>query len=164
MKTTTALILVWVASFTGCGQGSDEPLDAFKQRWHHAASRQAHEELYDMLDSASKRRIGHDLEIMRGLDVSAQRAVLVQLGQHKIKTLKDLTPRHYFALLWQQATGGKQPKVDIAPNNLRLADMVMTFENGKRLLIRLTIEGGVWVWGLPNPGGGSADEKEPIVW
>lgn len=144
-----AWIFALVLTLSGCGGGAGESLDSFTQRWYAAINQRHVEELYDMLDAASQRRIRHDLEVMRGLPAKEQQDAINQLGGMRVKSLLELTPQKYFALLWDRATAGKRPTMSIEARGGESAYMVLALEGGRPQRIRLALEGGRWVWALP---------------
>ena len=154
------LVLCGVVFAAGCGGGGEE-LGVFLGRWNQAMDQHAYEQLYEMLDSASQRSVSHDLEVMRGLDAQAHRAVLEQLGQDKVTSLVAVTPARYFALLWKRATQGQIPAVDVAPAGPASADMVLTYDGERRMHVHLVVEGNRWRWQLPKQSLMSARAHEP---
>ena len=109
MMRAVCLLLLIVASLLGCDRRADEPLEAFEQRWHDAINRREADQLYHLLDAASRGRIRHDLEKMRGLSEPAQQAVLNQLGGVRAKNLHQLAPDEYFGRMWDLATDARRP-------------------------------------------------------
>jgi len=134
---------------SSCGGGSNESLESFTKRWHAAVNQRQTGELYDMLDAASQRRIRHDLELMRGLSAAEQQEAINQLGGERVKSLTELTPQRYFARLWEKVTLGKKPRMSIEAQGGNAAYMILSLDGGQSQRVRLTIEGGRWVWVLP---------------
>jgi hypothetical protein len=143
------LLLVLLASLlTGCGRGS-ETLDAFSARWHSAINAGKPEQLYDLLDAQSQRRIRTDLETMRGLSEPQQKAVIERLGGEKVKDLQHLSPQRYFGRLWDRTFEGRKPTMAIEARGGESAYMLVGLDGGRRERFRLMVEGGRWVWVLP---------------
>lgn len=153
-------VLCGVVFAAGCGGGAEE-LGVFLDRWNQIMNQGAYEQLYDMLDSASQRSVSHDLEVMRGLDAQAQRAILGQLEQDKMTSLAPMTSARYFALLWRRATKGQTPTVDVAPASPTSADMILTYEGQSRMPLHLVVEGNRWRWQLPKQSLTPARVREP---
>jgi len=137
-----------VQAVVGCNREAPT-LNEFKERWEQTIRSQDYEQLYKMLDLHSRQKIRHDLEVIRGLDEALQKSALVQLGHPKLPNLRRTAAPQYFAMLWRQATGGKQPVVNVAAGHQGSADMVLAFEGNKRLHLQLVFEGGDWAWRLP---------------
>ena len=114
---------------SGCDR-PNESLEAFRNRWSNAASQKEAKGLYHMLDSASKRKIRQDLQIMQGLDSVSQRLILDRLGDKSIKNLTQLSTDRYFALLWQQSTRGKIPTIQVEAEGPQSAYMIMSIKQG----------------------------------
>ena len=141
-------IVLMGAALFACGKGGNESLDQFQSRWYAAINENRIADLYDMLDSATQRQIRQDLEAMRGATEEQQRIVINQLGGAKIGKLTEISPKEYFARLWELAFHGKKPTMKIEAQSTDAAYMVLGLD-GKRERIRLVIEGGKWVWVPP---------------
>lgn len=133
----------------GCGRSGGDLLDEFGQRWNLVVGRGTYEELYDMLDSASKQTLRRNLENLRSLEAASQQAALDQLDQPRLKDLGQITPRRYFALLWQKATGGQKPQINLNAKGPQTAELILTFDANSILRLPLAIEANRWVWRLP---------------
>ncbi len=149
MKQCLWLVVLTAAAATACQQ-EQETLETFQKRWQAMATRGQYEQLYPLLDNQSRQGIRRQLEVLRGLDPAAQKSVLRQLGQDKPADLRGVTAAQYFAMLWQKATQGKEPRVDAASGRTGTADMILTYDGSKRMHIRLVQEGGRWSWLLPD--------------
>jgi hypothetical protein len=146
----SSLIVLLSLALAGCGQGNAESLDSFQARWYAAVNENRIADLYDMLDSATQRQIRHDLEVMRGGTDQEQQVVINQLGGAKIKRLTEISPKEYFARLWELALRGRKPTMKIEAQGTDAAYMVLGLDN-HRERIRLMLEGGRWVWTPPMP-------------
>src|SRR6266540_4080051 len=97
--------VIWITflitTLSACGKGNNETLESFQARWYTAINENRVADLYDMLDSATQRQIRHDLEAMRGATDQEQQVVINQLGGARIKKLTEITPKEYFARLWE---------------------------------------------------------------
>lgn len=137
-------------SLTGCGAKDDaQSLEIFRQRWFDAVNEQNGEALYTMLDAASKRWVSRELDELRGLDDHAQQRVIDQLGGQRAENLIAFTPGQYFGLLWRQATEGRRPTMKVEAAGDQTAYITLSLNDAKPQRIRLAIEGGHWVWQLP---------------
>jgi hypothetical protein len=148
VKLRVIILICLVSLLAGCG-GSSESLSGFEKRWHSAINSRQPEQLYDMLDAASQRRIREDLERMRGMSEAEQRLAIEQLGGEKVKSLQELSPRKYFARLWERVLEGRKPTMNIEATGGDTAYMQVALDGGRRERIRLMVEGGKWVWVLP---------------
>lgn len=143
----TCLLLV---TLTGCGSKDDaQTLEIFRQKWFAAVNEQQGEALYTMLDSASKRWVSRELDELRGLDKDTQRRVVDQLGGQRADNLMEFTPGQYFGLLWRQATEGRRPTMKVEASGSQTAYIELSLNDTAPQRIRLVIEGGHWVWQLP---------------
>ncbi len=148
-----AVLLVLVIPL-GC-QREAQSLEQFKAQWVEAIKQQSYQRLYEMLDPSSQRSLRQSLEVMRGLDGSAQQTILDQLEQEDLTDLTHLSPARYFGLLWHRATQGRKPiQVDLAPGVAGIADMLLTFEGNQRLHVRVVRVGQRWAWQLPDQSTG----------
>lgn len=144
-------IVLAASLLCACGRGGNESLDQFQARWYAAINENRIADLYEMLDAATQRQIRHDLETMRGATQAEQQEVINQLGGAKINKLTEITPKEYFARLWELAFHGKKPTMKIEARGADAAYMVLGLD-GKRERIRLIVEGGKWVWVPPAVG------------
>ena len=161
----TGLIVCWGMSAFGCGEG-DASIDTLENKWHQAMNNDRYEELFDLLDVDSRRRIGNELKELRGLEDEKGRYVIDQLGGERIKSLDDLEPRQYFARQWHVAWKGRKPKMTIEEHGGGNGYMRLSLD-GRDLRVQLTVENDRWVWRLPDqpwpkinapqPPGGGAD-------
>ena len=145
------MLIFLAAAAIGLG-GCDsrhETLESFTARWHDAVNKRQPEGLLAMLDAASQRRIREDLERLRGLPPEAQKRVIDQLGGDRVKSLVDLTPSRYFALLWHRLTDGKPPTMAIEAAGGDSAYMVLGLDGQRKQRLQLVVEGGRWAWVLP---------------
>lgn len=141
------MVSLWLP---GCGtKGDAQSLDVFRQRWFDAVNNQDGQALYQMLDAASKRWIASELDQLRGLDSETQKKVLDQLGGQRASNLMDFTAGQYFDLLWEQATQGRRPTMKIVAAGAQTAYITLSMADTKPQRVRLTIQGGHWVWELP---------------
>lgn len=143
-------LLFVVAMLAGCGSPGDErSLELFRQKWFDAVNNQEGEVLYDLLDAASKRWVSRELDELRGLGPEAQQAVTDQLGGQRSDSLAEFTPAKYFGLLWRQATAGRRPTMKVDAAGAQTAYITISLGDSEAKRIRLTVEGGQWVWQLP---------------
>lgn len=142
-----ALLLLVLPS---CGSQDDaQSLEIFRQKWFAAVNDQQGESLYTMLDAASKRWVSRELDELRGLDQDTQRRVVDQLGGQRADNLLEFKPGQYFGLLWRQATEGRRPTMQVEASSAQTAYIVLSLNDAAPQRIRLVIEGGHWVWQLP---------------
>lgn len=149
-------------ALAGCGRGKAKTTEQFERRWHMAISSEDHEALFDLLDSASRRRLTHQIEQMRGFSRGAQQEVINQLGGVKLSSLDELTPREYFARLWHKLTQERKPRMQMEATGAESAYMILTMEDGSSQRIRLKIEAGSWTWVMPRPQLGEPGLEEQI--
>lgn len=143
----SCLLLV---ALPGCGSQDDaQSLEIFRQEWFDAVNDQQGETLYAMLDAASKRWVSRELDELRGLDKETQRRVVDQLGGQRADSLMEFTPGQYFGLLWRQATEGRRPTMKVEASGAQTAYIELSLNETTPQRIRLVIEGGHWVWQLP---------------
>lgn len=140
--------LLLAAMLGGCG-AREETLPQFEQRWHQAVNQRQGQDLFKLLDATSQRRVQQELEMLRGLEAQAQQAVIDQLGGVRVRSLMELQPADYFALLWEQATEGKRPTMSVEASDQSTAYMVLSLEGRGRQRIRLIRQAGRWSWQLP---------------
>lgn len=134
----------------GCGSKDEsQSLEIFRQRWFEAVNKQDGEALYSMLDAASKRWVSRELDEMRGLQDEAQQRVIDQLGGQRAANLLEFTPGQYFGLLWRQATEGRRPTMKVEAAGAQTAYITLSLNDAPPQRVRLVIEGGRWVWQLP---------------
>jgi len=69
-------------------------------------------------------------------------------AEDEIKRLTEITPKEYFARLWELALEGRKPTMKIEAQGTDTAYMVLGLDD-RRERIRLVIEGGRWVWTPP---------------
>ncbi len=147
----------------GClaGCGREHPgIQTFERQWHDAMNRRRYERLYDLLDARSQRRIDVELEKLRGLGENEQSFVLDHLGGEQLSSLADLEPDRYFARWWHKATSGRRPKMSVEDHDDGNGYMMLSFDDGPKLRVRLTVQSRRWVWHLP-PQDLDADAPTP---
>ncbi len=130
------------------GCGGDEKIEAFEKRYRAALTNGEYGKLFDMLDATSRRQVERQLEQFRGLDESAQQAVIDALGRDDVTSLTDLKGPAYFAILWKRIVGDAKPDVTIEAVGERGGKMTLK-TNGAEQTFDLAIEGGRWTWRLP---------------
>lgn len=137
-------------SGAGCGRSSGPPdQERFRRDWLAAVNEKDYAKLYTLLDADSRRNISHQIEVLRGLTGPEQRAVIAQLGGTRAEDLSEVSASEYFALLWERATGGRNPSMVTEAAGSENAYMELAIEGVGTQRIRLSIEGGKWVWHLP---------------
>ncbi len=141
-------LLLLVLGLAACSEQAGDDLEQFRTRWLEAVNRRQHEQLYGMLDAGSKRKIDHQLELLRGLPAAQQRATLDQLGGQRVEHLHELPADRYFALLWAKALQGQRPTLVVEAQGADAAYMELSVE-GRTQRLRLLKEAGRWVWVLP---------------
>ncbi len=146
--TRSALILISLLLATGCDRGGDDSLDAFREKWYASVNQRQPELLYDLLDAKGKRFIDVQLETLRGLDAEKQKVVINWLGGDRVNNLHELNSARFFGLLWRKVTDDQPPKMVIEAQGEQGAYMVLNLKDQSQR-IELKIEGGRWVWALP---------------
>ncbi len=140
----------------GCGN-QVVSLDGFETAYGQALEQGRPDELYDMLDSGSRRRIDKMLDTIRGFDKRAQDVVLQQLGAVKTSKMEDMSPQAFFGLWWNAILGGKRPTVKIQrPESGATSTWMSLTMDGRNQRLRLIQESGRWVWQLPQESQTSA--------
>lgn len=144
------LALVMLGVLAGCGSNSDaQSLDRFRQKWFDAVNNQDGESLFHLLDAQSQRWVSRELDELRGLNMAAQKRIVDQLGGQRMESLIDVTPPEYFGMLWRQATAGRRPAMKVDAAGAQTAYITISLDDSAPKRIRLTVEGGQWVWQLP---------------
>jgi len=143
------LLLLIGLALTGCGSNDVEPLETFEARWHENVNARHGAGLFDMLDGNSQRKLEHDLQTLRGLPAAQQSEAINQLGGRRVETLSELKTDEYFSLLWNLATGGERPRMQIEAAGSANAYMLLTMNDGRSERIQLIAQGGQWRWRLP---------------
>jgi hypothetical protein len=153
-----SMLFLMLLPLVGCGNRGAS-LEGFEAAYGEALQGGRTEELYDLLDTGSRRRIDKMLDTMRGFDHQAQNTVLQQLGS-KASNMEDMSPQAFFGLWWNAILGGKQASVKIqqAEKGATSASMSITVQ-GRTQDIELIQESGRWVWRLPQ--GTSVGPKMP---
>lgn len=147
---SAALLLLLIGlTLVGCGSNDVEALETFEARWHENVNARHGAGLFDMLDGNSQRSLEHDLQTLRGLPAAQQSEVIDQLGGKRVESLSDLKTDEYFSLLWNLATGGERPRMQIEAAGSANAYMVLTMNDGRSERIQLIAQGGQWRWRLP---------------
>lgn len=156
--------LLVLGTLQGCGaQDEAKSLEIFRQRWFEAVNKQDGESLYTMLDAASKRWVSRELDELRGLDEKAQKRVIDQLGGQRAENLLGVTPGQYFGLLWRLATEGRRPTMKVEAAGEQTAYITLSLNDAAPQRIRLAIEGGHWVWQLPEADFSVRAKKDQTV-
>ncbi len=144
----SAILLALCLLLTGCGGKSGPSLDTFKEKWYAAINQRQAENLYPLLDSKSRRTIDQALETLRGLNEQEQLTVINHLGGERIRTLQELSSDRYFALWWRRTTDDQLPTMTFEAVGEQSAYMIVALgENTQRFALK--VEGGRWVWSLP---------------
>jgi|GEM_PF-1697177 len=144
------LALLLLCGLTGCGSGGEaQSLERFRQKWFDAVNNQDGESLFHLLDAQSKRWVSRELDELRGLNIDAQKRIVDQLGGQRMESLIDMTPPQYFGMLWRQATAGRRPTMKVDAAGAQTAYITISLDDSPPKRIRLTVEGGQWVWQLP---------------
>ncbi|MEX2215791.1 MAG: hypothetical protein WD768_16895 [Phycisphaeraceae bacterium] len=142
------MVLMLILLLSACSQPAEPSLDAFKEQWYAAVNQRKGEALYGLLDAKSRRFMDVQLERVRGLDQDTQRAVINQLGGDRVANLHELSNERFFALFWRKLTDDQPPTMVIEATGGQGAYMMLTLrEQSQR--IELKVEGGRWVWVLP---------------
>ena len=152
-RTTTNLCLLCVLSAAlglgGCWRGESASLETFKADWHSAINSGESRQLFHLLDAASRRLIERDIESLRGLSPDVQQSIINQLGGYAVEDLSQVPGDLYFALLWDRITGGRRPTMKIEADGAGSAAMIVSLGDGRSQRLMLAVEGGQWVWRLP---------------
>ena len=149
--TRLALILSLLSSLVflaGCARGGEGSLDAFREKWYASVNQRQPEQLYHLLDAKGRRFIDVQLETLRGLDAEKQKSVINWLGGDRVSNLHELNSARFFGLMWRKVTDDQPPKMVIEAQGDQGAYMVLNLRE-KSQRIELKIEGGRWVWALP---------------
>ena len=144
-------LLIAIALFlplAGCGSKGGQTLEQFKELWYAAVNSRQPEKIYAMLDSKSRRSVDQALEMLRGLSPDEQLSVINFLGGDRVTNLHDLPNDRYFALWWRKATDDQIPTMTIEAAGEQSAYMVVALGE-KKQRYELKVEGGRWVWSLP---------------
>ena len=142
------ILMLLPMMLTGCSGPSEPSLEDFKEKWYAAVNQRRGEELYHLLDARSRRKIDEQLERVRGLSEEMHREVINFLGGDKVSNLHELSNARYFALWWNTVTDNPPPTMVIEATGGQGATMMLTL-NEQSQRIELKIEGGKWVWSLP---------------
>jgi len=148
----SVLLIGVLLALTACDGGRAESLDDFKSRWYAAVNSRNGEPLFEMLDSASRRRIDNELQRLRGLPPGEQQPVINALGGERVSDLSQVPVQRYFGLWWNRATDGVAPRMEVEAAGSDNAYMILSTDTGKQRF-RLMTEGGRWVWVLPEQSG-----------
>lgn len=148
MHTRLPILVLLLAMLTACGNKGGQTLEQFKELWYSAVNSRQPEKLYALLDSKSRRSVDQALEMLRGLSEQEQLSVINYLGGDRVTSLHDLPNDRYFALWWRKATDDQIPTMTIEAAGEQSAYMVVARGELKQRY-ELKVEGGRWVWSLP---------------
>ena len=148
MPTRLLIALLLLLTTAGCGGKGGQSLEKFKEQWYAAVNQRQPEKLYALLDAKSRRSVDQDLEMLRGLSEQEQLSVINFLGGDRVKSLHDLPNDRYFALWWRRTTDDQLPTMTIEAAGDQSAYMIVALGE-KKQRFELKVEGGRWVWSLP---------------